>query len=123
MLKQTLAFATLLGIMTAGSLAHAGDCTSCGNEPSCGETASCCARPAPAPAPKTLSGYELRCIRQTSYLENACGPMCLPKYVHCCPTCDNCHTAAPHSRHVGQDCCWYGNLFGLPPKVRHHAKK
>jgi hypothetical protein len=121
MLKRTLAFATIIGAIAASSWVYAGDCASCGDAPSCGEAAPCCVRP--APAPKTLTGYELRCIRQTSFIENACGPMCLPKYVHCCPTCDTCHTAPPHTRHVGKDCCWYGNLFGLPPKVHYHAKK
>jgi hypothetical protein len=121
MLKRTLAIAAALGGMLAGSLAYAGDCASCGGD-SCGGGPPMRAM-GPAPAPKTLCGYELRCVRQSSYIENACGPMCLPKYVHCCPTCDNCHTAPPHTRHVGKDCCWYGNIFGLPPKVPHHAKR
>ena len=116
LLQPALALATIVGGLAAGTLAYAGDCTSCGQ-------ADCCCQPAPASVPKALCGYELRCIRQTSFIENACGPMCLPKYVHCCPTCDTCHTAPPHSRHVGKDCPWYGNIFGMPPKVRHHAMK
>jgi hypothetical protein len=96
----------------------AGECASCGE---CGD--NCCCKQAPTTPPRALCGYELRCIRQTNFLETACCPMCLPKYVHCCPTCDTCHTAAPKGRHVGENCAWYGNIFGLPPKVKYHGKK
>lgn len=36
-------------------------------------------------------GYQLRCIRQTEFIETACCPRPLPKYIHCCPTCPTCH--------------------------------
>jgi hypothetical protein len=119
MLKNSLALAVTLAAMASGALAYGGECATCGGN--CQD--NCCCQQAPTTAPRTLCGYELRCIRQTNFLETACCPMCLPKYVHCCPTCDTCHTAAPKGRHVGENCGWYGNIFGLPPKVRYHANK
>lgn len=67
-----------------------------------GEAAApCCAngcRDLKVPPP--TNAYQLRCIRQSTFIETACCPMCLNKYVHCPDTCCDGPKAAAHTARV-----------------------
>ena len=65
-----------------------------------GEAAAPCCGPRCLKVPPPTNAYQLRCVRQSTFIETACCPMCLNKYVHCPDTCCDCPTTRSHTAPV-----------------------